>query len=285
MPASRSFAKLWIMGRRGVRRLRRRTEFFAETGDFLLDWVDTAGRGTALFLRALGEMVHAPAKSDEIIRQIFLCGVISLPVATITAFFAGAIIAAQAGAELVLRLGSADILGSLVGASVCREMGPVFTAVVVTGLVGGGMASVLGTMTVSEEIDALEVMSIDPVRYLVMPRLVAMLVALPLLTIYADWVGILGGAVISKYQVGSTFHVFFHSAAQTLELKDVGFGLIKSVVFAVIITIVACDQGLSASGGAEGVGRSTMRSVVYSFLLILISNYLLFSLVYKPWMQ
>ena len=164
-------------------------------------------------------------------------------------------------------------------------MGPVFNAVVVTGLVGGGMASVIGTMKVSEEVDALEVMSIDPVRYLVMPRLLAMLIVVPLLTVYADWVGILGGAVVAKYQVGSSFHTFFTHASDTLQAKDVIFGLLKSAVFAVIITIVGCDQGLSATGGAEGVGRSTMRSVVYSFLLILIFNYLLFSLVYKPMMQ
>lgn len=274
----------WIVGRRQVRRFRHRTEFFVETGDFLVDWVETAGRGLILLARTAGELPRAPAKADEIIRQIFLCGVISLPVVTITAFFSGAIMAGQAGAEFVRSLGSADLLGNVVGASVCREMGPVFSAVVVTGLVGGGMASVIGTMTVSEEIDALEVMNIDPVRYLVMPRVVAMLIALPVLTGYADVIGIFGGAVVAKYQVGSTFHVFFANAAETLEVKDILFGMLKSAVFAVIITIVACDQGLNTRGGAEGVGRSTMRSVVYSFLLILVANYLLFSLVYKPLM-
>jgi phospholipid/cholesterol/gamma-HCH transport system permease protein len=283
--AARNIAKLWFIGRRGVRRLRRGTEFFTETGEFFIDWVDTAGRSLLLLLRAIGEMGHLFAKRDEVVRQIFLCGVISLPVVTITAFFAGAVLSAQAGNELVMKLGNADFLGALVGASICREMGPVFNAVVVTGLVGGGMASVIGTMKVSEEVDALEVMSIDPVRYLVMPRLVAMLVAVPLLTIYADWVGILGGAVVAKYQVGSNFHTFFTSAADTLEIKDVTFGVLKSVAFGTIITIVGCDQGLSATGGAEGVGRATMRSVVYNFLLILIFNYLLFSLVYKPLMQ
>ncbi|HOX07191.1 MAG TPA: ABC transporter permease [Planctomycetota bacterium] len=285
MAAWRNFAKIWFMGRRGVRRLRRGTEFFSETGDFFIDWADTAGRGLVLLVQSIAAMRHAWSKREEVVRQIFLCGVISLPVVTITAFFAGAVLSAQAGNELVLKLGNSDILGALVGASICREMGPVFNAVVVTGLVGGGMASVLGTMKVSEEIDALEVMSIDPVRYLVMPRLAAMLVAVPLLTIFADWVGILGGAVVAKYQVGSTFHTFFTSAADALELKDVAFGILKSVAFGTIITIVSCDQGLSTSGGAEGVGRATMRSVVYNFLLILIFNYLLFSLVYRPLMQ
>jgi phospholipid/cholesterol/gamma-HCH transport system permease protein len=95
-------------------------------------------------------------------------------------------------------------------------------------------------------------------------------------------VGIIGGAVVARYQVGSSFHVFFTHAANTLEFKDVAFGMLKSAIFGTIITIVGCDQGLSAAGGAEGVGRSTMRSVVYSFLLVLVANYLLFSLVYRP---
>jgi len=288
MPASRNFrtfSRIWIVGRRQARRLRRGTEFFTETGDFFVDWADTAGRGLALLVRAIGQLPHLITKREEVVRQIFLCGVISLPVVTITAFFAGAVIAGQTGNEMVRRVGSTEFLGSLVSASICRELGPVFTAVVVTGLVGGGMASVIGTMRVSEEIDALEVMSIDPVRYLVMPRLVAMLVAVPLLTTYADWVGIVGGALVAKYQVGSTLSSFFRDASEALELGDVAFGIIKCEVFAVIITIVGCDQGLATVGGAEGVGRSTMRSVVYSFLLIVIVNYLLFSLIYKPFMQ
>jgi phospholipid/cholesterol/gamma-HCH transport system permease protein len=264
---------------------RAQADFFTQTGDFLVDWVDTAGRGLILLARALGEMPGALGKFGEIVRQVFLCGVISLPVVTITAFFSGAVISAQVGTEMGRQLGSTSFLGSIVGAAVCREMGPVFAAMVVAGLIGGSMASVLGTMKVSEEVDALEVMGIDPVRYLVMPRLAAMLVAVPLLTVYADAVGIAGGALVAKYQIGSSFHVFMQSAARQLEVKDILFGLFKSLVFGVIVTVVACDQGLAATGGAEGVGRATMRSVVYSFLLVLVVNYLLLSLVYVPFLM
>ncbi len=263
----------------------RRADFFTETGDFLIDWVDTAGRGLILFARTLGEMPRAFGRLGEVLRQLFICGVISLPVVTVTAFFSGAVISAQVGSEMVRRLGTASFLGSVVGAAVVRELGPVFAAVVVAGLVGGSMASVLGTMKVAEEIDALEVMGIDPVRYLVMPRLVAMILAVPLLTIYADAVGILGGGLVAKYQIGSSFHIFFQNAARLLEVKDVLFGVFKGLVFGIIVTIVACDQGLSATGGAEGVGRATMRSVVYSFLLILVANYLLLTLVYVPFLM
>lgn len=260
-------------------------DFFSQTGDFLVEWIDTAGRGCILFAQAVRELPGIFRKFGEVVRQIFICGVISLPVVTITAFFSGAVISAQVGTEMSRQLGNTDFLGSIVGAAVCREMGPVFAAVVVAGLVGGSMASVLGTMKVSEEVDALEVMGIDPVRYLVMPRLAAMIVAVPLLTIFADVVGILGGAVVAKYQISSSFFLFFKNAAETLEVKDLLFGLFKSLIFGIIITVVACDQGLSTTGGAEGVGKATMRSVVYSFLLVLVANYLLLSLVYVPFLM
>jgi phospholipid/cholesterol/gamma-HCH transport system permease protein len=261
-----------------------KTDFFSYSGDFIIDWVDTAGSCTLLFLRTLGELRNLFTRFREIIRQIFICGVISLPVVTITAFFSGAVISAQVGTELGRKLGNTDLLGSIVGAAVCREMGPVFAAIVVAGLVGGSMSSVLGTMKVGEEIDALDVMGIDPVRFLVMPRLVAMAVAVPLLTVYADVIGIIGGAVVAKYQIGGSFNIFFYNAASVLTISDVGFGVFKGLVFGLIVTIVACDQGLNTSGGAEGVGRATMRTVVYSFLLVLIANYLLLSLIYVPFL-
>lgn len=263
----------------------RPADLFTQTGDFLVDWIDTAGRSCILFARAVREFPRCFGKFGEIVRQVFICGVISLPVVTITAFFSGAVISAQVGSEMGRRLGNTDFLGSIVGAAVVREMGPVFAAVVVAGLVGGSMASVLGTMKVSEEIDALEVMGIDPVRYLVMPRLIAMIIAVPVLTVYADAVGIVGGGVVAKYQIKSSFHMFFQNAANLLEVKDIIFGLVKALVFGIIVTIVACDQGLSTTGGAEGVGKATMRSVVYSFLLVLVANYLLLSLVYVPFLM
>jgi phospholipid/cholesterol/gamma-HCH transport system permease protein len=263
----------------------RPADVLTQTGDFLVDWIDTAGRSCILLVRAVVEFPRGFGKLGEILRQVFICGVISLPVVTITAFFSGAVISAQVGSEMGRRMGTSDFLGSIVGAAVVREMGPVFAAVVVAGLVGGSMASVIGTMKVSEEIDALEVMGIDPVRYLVMPRLIAMIIAVPILTIYADAVGIVGGAVVAKYQIGSSFHIFFQSAANLLGVKDILIGLFKALVFGIIVTVVACDQGLNASGGAEGVGKATMRSVVYSFLLVLVANYLILSLIYVPFLM
>lgn len=252
-----------------------------DTGRFLYGLVESAGRGTILFLQALAQCRYFPRNLDKFLGQVFVCGVSAIPVVAITATFTGMVIAAQTGTELK-KYGLADLtIGPIVGASMCREMGPVLTAICVAGFVGGGMASVIATMRVNEEIDALEVMSINPVRFLVMPRLTAMMIALPLLTVFADFVGILGGALVAQFQVGVTYFVFFDYLKWALALRDIAFGLVKAWTFAVIITMVACEQGMSASGGAEGVGRATMRSVVYSFLLILVANYLLFSLVYR----
>ncbi len=259
--------------------------FIESTGAFLIDLARSAGRGVLLTVRAFGELPHAPLSFRKIVHQLFLCGVAALPVVVITAFFSGMVIAGQTGVELRKIFGEPIRLGSIVGAAMTREMGPVFGAVMVAGFVGGGMAAVLATMKVSEEIDALEVMSVDPVRYLVMPRLVAMMIAVPLLTIYADLVGIGGGALVAHYTLDVAYAEFFRNCWDTLEMKDVFFGLLKAWVFGIIITGVACDQGFAATGGAEGVGRATMKSVVYSFLLILIANYLLFSLIYRPFMQ
>ena len=206
----------------------------------------------------------------------------AMPVVTLTGLFAGMIIAGQTGTELK-RFGLARFaMGPIVGASVVRELGPLLTAICVAGFVGGGMSSLVATMRVNEEIDALDVMAIDPVRFLVMPRLAAMVVAMPLLTIYTDVIGILGGAIVSRHQVDVSYDDFYNWMRWALALRDVAFGLVKSVIFGVIITIVSCEQGFSAKGGAEGVGKATMRSVVYSFLLILIANFLLFSLLFIP---
>jgi len=260
------------------------TAVLEDTGRFIFGLVETAGRGTILFGKALRQVsiTKVYRNFDKIVQQIFICGVAAIPVVTLTSAFTGMIIAAQTGKEIKKFGLAALLMGPIVGGSVLREMGPMLTAICVAGFVGGGMASEIATMRVNEEIDALEVMSINPVRYLVMPRLIAMMIVMPLLTIYADVVGILGGAVVSYYQIGVSYQDFFDMAKWLLTLRDPAFGLIKAWVFGVIVTVVACEQGYYASGGAAGVGRATMRSVVYSFLLILVANFLLFSLLFLP---
>lgn len=266
------------------RRSRGVQAFLESTGEFLCGLTETAGRGTLLLGQTIRQTTpkNVYRNLDKIIHQIFICGVAAIPVVTLTSAFTGMILAAQSG-NVIKKFGLARFaMGPIVGGSVLREMGPMLTAICVAGFVGGGMSSLIATMRVNEEIDALEVMSINPVRYLVMPRLVAMMIAMPVLTIYADVIGILGGAVVSYYQVGVSYQDFFDMGEWLLALRDIAFGLIKAWVFGILITIISCEQGYYAHGGAEGVGRATMRSVVYSFLMILVVNFLLFSLLFIP---
>lgn len=269
------------MGARGMNPL----GVLADTGEFTLGGVNTAGRATLLFFAALWRFpgLFRWREFRKVVAQLFWCCVCALPVVTITAMFSGMVIAGQTGVELG-KFGLLDRLGTVVGITLCRELGPVLTAVVVAGFVGGGMAATVASMRVNEEIDALEVMSINPVRYLVLPRLAAMMLALPLLTVYADVVGTAGGMLVSQYTLGLPPRDFYEQAWKSLELADVYFGLFKAHVFGVIITLIACDQGFVTTGGAEGVGRATMRAVVYSFLMILVANYLLFSLIWRPFL-
>jgi phospholipid/cholesterol/gamma-HCH transport system permease protein len=260
------------------------TGTFIATGQFTLGLVETAGRASLLLWAAIQQLARAFGNLRKVIDQMLLAGVYSMPVVSITAVFSGMVISAQTGWAFKQQLGEPMFLGSVVGAAMMREMGPVLTAVVVAGFVGGGMASVLGTMRVNEEIDALEVMAVNPVRYLVMPRLVAMTLMTPVLTAYADALGILGGAAVANAQLDVPMNVFLYDCWTFMQIKDLAFGMFKGMVFGILICATACDQGYHARGGAEGVGRAVMATVVYSFLLILVFNFLMFSLIWRPFL-
>jgi phospholipid/cholesterol/gamma-HCH transport system permease protein len=154
-----------------------------------------------------------------------------------------------------------------------REMGPFMTALILAASVGSGMAAELGTMKVSEEIDALDIMAIDPARFLVLPRLLAMAIMTPALTVYTSLVGTLGGAVVSYYQYGVSLARFKSDALSYLAAKDVYTGLLKALVFGIVIAVVGCSQGLRTHGGAIGVGQATRRAVVVAYLLIIVLGY------------
>lgn len=246
------------------------------TGRWWIAVAESSGHAIALMLRTLYACRRAFGKRRDVLRQMLVCGVMSLPVALLVGVFAGMVLALQTGIEL-RQYGAAEKIGSIVAASMCREMGPLMTAIILCARVGSAMAAEIGTMKVSEEIDALEVMSIDPVTYLVMPRFLALTIMAPVVTIYSDLVGILGGAVVGKYQIGITYTVYFQNALEIICLTDVFSGLIKSLVFGLIIAVVSCAQGMRATSGAEGVGRATRNSVVTSQILIIIFNYVLTS--------
>lgn len=232
------------------------------------------------FLILLGQTVYffreAPRNLQSIFTQMAIIGADTLPVASVMAFFVGMVLALQTGVELQ-KYGGQNIIGAIVGHSMVRELGPVMTSFLVAGRAGSAMAAEIGVMKVYEEIDALRTLDINPVRYLAMPRLIASLICVPALVIYSDAIGIVGGAVISNLhpKIFVSYATYYDSMKAALTLREIGNGLIKSVVFGGIIALVACYVGFKTSGGARGIGLSTTRSVVLSFMLILIADYFL----------
>ena len=249
--------------------------FVSAAGRALLFKLRNTGRGLFILLEALyWVMLVYPVfqRRKEVVRQSFICGVKSLGVTATVALFTGMILALQTG--LVMRdYGAQDKVGMVVAKSMCTEMGPFMAALILAASVGSAMAAELATMTVSEEIAALHVMSINPVRYLVMPRLVAMMLMCPALTIFTNAIGILGGMLVAYTQLNVSTTAYYEGAMSFLHNKEIYVGLFKAWEFSLVITGVSCYQGLAATNGAMGVGLATRRAVVISFLLILITGY------------
>lgn len=210
----------------------------------------------------------------ETFRQMVLIGVRALPMASLVALSIGLTLAMQSAGEM-RKLGAEMYVPDLVSVSLLRELGPLLIAVIVIGRSGSSVTAELGTMKVGEEIEALEVMAINPVRFLVVPRFLAMLVMLPVLTVFGDCVGIAGGWLICRFSLDFTTASFLLRAIDRAAPWDLYSGLIKSVVFAWLTITIACQRGLEVEGGAEGVGTATTQSVVWSLLMVLIANALL----------
>jgi len=195
------------------------------------------------------------------------------------AFFIGMILALQIGIEL-RRYNQESLIGSAVMASMLREMGPFMSGLVLAACVGAAMAAQMGTMTVNEEIAALEIMSIDPLRFLVMPRMVAMVVTVPLLSFYTCLLALVGGAVVGYTQLSVPWGVYWTNAFDFAGLRALYVGLFKALVFGIVIVTVACYEGFSTTRGAVGVGQATRNSVITNFLMILILGYFVTRLFY-----
>jgi phospholipid/cholesterol/gamma-HCH transport system permease protein len=242
-------------------------------------FVEEAGALALLGGQALARLPARPIELRAWLLQMDAIGVQSLGVAAVTTVFTGMVLALQTALSLP-SLGVKYYIGTVVAKSLVRELAPVLVALIVGGRVGAGMTAEIGSMAVSEQVDALRSLGADPVRSLVVPRLAATLVMLPALTALGDLLGILGGLVIAVLQLGLTPEFYLNDVLSELTLQDVGSGLGKSFFFAFFITIVACRQGLSATGGADGVGRATTRTVVIASILVLVSDFFLTKLFY-----
>jgi phospholipid/cholesterol/gamma-HCH transport system permease protein len=213
---------------------------------------------------------------QKVFDQFFEIGNASLLMVCILSFFIGGVIALQTAPVLVER-GLASAVGAVVGISVAKELAPVMMSVLIAGRIGSAMAAEIGSMRAYQEIDALRTMNINPIHFLVLPRLVAISIALPMLVIFAILVGWLGGAFVSEAnpRIDISFSAFFTALKEVVQVKDAANGVFKSFIFAIIIGVVSCHQGLITKGGPRGIGRSVTKAVVNSIVLIVIFDYIL----------
>lgn len=252
---------------------------FATTGAWLLEAAETSGYGLVKLFRSFTCLPHLRSRRREFLHQLHRAGIETLPVVVVVAIFTGMILAAQSGVQLA-KYQQAGAVGYLISVTMCREMGPFMTGIILAACVGSAMAAEIGTMRVSEEIDALEVMSVNPVSYLLMPRILALTLVCPVLTVFTNLLGIAGGSVVARFLFSVSFDEYYRNALDVLELKDPYSGLCKAVVFGMTIATVGCTMGLRTTGGAMGVGQATLKSVVISLLLILILGYFMTCLFY-----
>jgi phospholipid/cholesterol/gamma-HCH transport system permease protein len=255
---------------RGARYVRRRAlDWVAEVGGLALLVGDTfrlSGRGLRAF--------------RLVVQQMAAIGVESLWLVFVVSIFTGAVAAVQAAYQFASQV-PLKYIGSVILRSVIIELGPVLTALVVGGRVGASIAAELGTMRVTEQIDALETMALSPIRYLAVPRLAAATLMVPVITIFADLLAILGGLVVAVFRIGISAHLYFKGMRLFFQVHDIYGGLIKSIVFGMIIAVMGCYYGFRTEGGAEGVGRATTRAVVASCVMILISDYFLAEVIFR----
>jgi phospholipid/cholesterol/gamma-HCH transport system permease protein len=234
------------------------------------------GEEARLFLEALYWSKAAPRNLDKILTHLLEFGNATLPIASLMALFIGGVLALQTGSRLA-QFGLEGNIGSIVGLSMVKELGPVMTALLVAGRVGSAIAAEVGAMNVYEEIDALKTLDINPVRYLVMPRLLASLIAVPALCMYVNVIGLLGGAIVSAVnpKISVSFRLFRLNFQEVVKFSDVMDSVLKSVVFGTAVAVTCCYVGLKTTGGPEEIGRAVTRAVVLSFMLIFVLNYLI----------
>jgi phospholipid/cholesterol/gamma-HCH transport system permease protein len=253
---------------------------FRAVGANIINFLRDLGGSSLMLLGVTMRLKELPRTHRQTLLQMQAIGLGSIPLVIITALFVGAVASVQAAYQFQDYVPMV-FLGTVVGKSVILELGPVLTALVVGGRVSASIAAELGTMKVTEQIDAMELLAIDPMRYLVMPRVVACLVMLPVLTIFADVLAILGGMLVANMAIGVSTATFTEGLRLFFYIDDVISGILKAATFGVIIGLMGCYNGFRTFGGAKGVGDATMHAVVASCICILITNYFLASVLFR----
>ncbi len=246
----------------------------AKTGNFAIEWVRYLGQLSILWSQTLVWSVTPPFKGIRALIQASRIGPGSFIISTLVAFFVGMIIALQMAYQMV-QLSAEMYIPNIIAVALTRELAPVLTALIVAGRIGAGIAAEIGSMVVTEQVDALKAFAVNPVKYLVVPRFLGLVLMLPVLAMLSDLVGIWGGYLICVLKLHVGHEMFWNMTFKALTLKDIFTGLIKTVFFGMIIAIVGCHHGLTVRGGAEGVGKATTTAVVRSFILIIMTDCLI----------
>lgn len=249
-------------------------DFLASIGRVILNFLNVTGRLSVFCFTAIIGIFRRPFYIRPIFNQMVEIGYYSLPVVGLTAIFTGAVLALQSYTGFS-RFSAESAIATVVVLSITRELGPVLAGLMVAGRVGASMAAEIGTMRITEQVDALITLSTNPIKYLVTPRVIASVLMMPCLVFVADIIGVMGGYLISVYTLGFSKEIYLQNTFQYLEAADVTSGLIKSAVFGFIIAIIGCYSGYNSGKGAQGVGGATTNAVVVSSILILLTNYLL----------
>ena len=251
---------------------------FERVGGSVIGFFTEVGEVVILFFRMVTWLLRPPYRLQLLFQQCDFVGVGSLFIVLLTGVFTGLVFALQSSFAFA-KFNAESLVGATVVISLCRELAPVLTGLMVTGRAGSAMATELGTMRVSEQIDALETFAISPVQYLVVPRVIALILMMPLLTMLFNYVGFLGAFVVSVFQAGINEGTFMGRIHRLVEISDLVGGLLKSAVFGGVIGVIACHKGMNASGGSRGVGLAATSTVVTSSVAILIIDYILTTLL------
>lgn len=248
--------------------------FLASIGKVILKFLNSTGKLSIFCFSTITGIFKRPFYLKSVGEQMIEIGYYSLPVVGLTAIFTGAVLALQSYNGFS-RFSAESAIATVVVLSITRELGPVLAGLMVSGRVGASMAAEIGTMRITDQIDALVTLSTNPIKYLVTPRVIAAVIMMPCLVVIADIIGVMGGYMISVYSLGFSSEIYLQNTFQFLERSDITSGLIKASVFGFIISIIGCYSGYNSQKGAQGVGNATTNAVVVSSILILLSNYLL----------
>lgn len=249
-------------------------KFIELLGSAIINFVSVAGGIFNLFLQTARWSFSRPLKLERLFFQMEFIGVRSLFVVILVSTFTGMVLALQTYTGF-RRFGAESMMGAVVALSLCRELGPVLTSIMVTARAGSAMAAEIGTMRVTEQIDALFVMAVNPIKYLIVPRVIASILVVPVLTIISDYTGIVGGYIVGVKLLNVNEGVYINRTIEILELSDIYNGLVKSAVFGLLLSVIGCYKGYYTKGGARGVGKATTEAVVLACVVIFIADYVL----------